>query len=75
MGETQAPEPYAAMLERWRNTSTKELLDHASAEAENAMRILRAINSSSAPLTPARKAMLVLVAAYERLEAAYENDV
>ena len=67
-------EPYAALLERWQNTATKHLLDNAGAEAENAMRILRAINSSSAPLTPARKAMLVLVAAHEGLKAELDAE-
>lgn len=75
MDETKAPEHYAALLERWRNTATKHLIDDAGREAENAMRILRAINPSDAPMTPARKAMLVLVAAYERLQEAYDNDV
>lgn len=62
----QEEEPYGAMIERWRRTSLRVLLDTLDGEAANAARILKTINPASAPLTPARKAMLILATAWER---------
>lgn len=57
-------EPYGAMLERWRHTPLKHLLS----EGANAERIIRTINTTDAPLTPARKAALILADEHARLQ-------